>query len=244
MWNLIKDDPILKAIMVFVLGLFSFSFAFSIMFGSGQSGMEHGSSTGVINAANNMGQSGMEHGASSTGGSGAIYGLSQVISMLTRVFIIIILIALIIAAVKLIKKHVIGNEPINIFEKIKDKPISVVFLSAAGILTVLYMAGIIMSGNAGYNMAYAGNTSVLILAVRLVSAISVAGLIIGLAMYFKERYFTNSAQVTETVKENCLVCGHELRGSWKCCPICGNENNPHKVKTNTDIKIKSTDNEE
>jgi hypothetical protein len=243
MWNLIKDDPILKAIMVFVLGLFSFSFAFSIMFGSGQSGMEHSGSTGVINAANNMGQGGLEHGASSTGGSGAIYGLSQVISMLTRVFIIIILIALIIAAVKLIKKHVIGNEPISI-EKIKDKPISIVFLGAAGILTVLYMAGIIMSGNVGNNMAYAGNASVLILAVRLVSAISVAGLIIGLAMYFKERYFTVSAQINAAVKENCLGCGHELRGSWKCCPICGNENNPGKVITNKDIKINSIDNEE
>lgn len=244
MWNLIKDDPILKAIMVFVLGLFSFSFAFSIMFGSGQSGTEHGSSTGVTNAANNMGQSSMEHGASSVGGSGAIYGLTQVISMLTRVFIIIILIALIIAAVKLIKKHIIGNEPINIFDKIKDKPISAAFLGAAGILTMLYMAGIIMSGNVGNNMAYVAAGNVLVLAVRLVSVISVIGLITGLTMYFKERYFTNTA-ATAAGKENCLVCGHELRGIWKCCPICGNENGSDKVIASIDdTKINSTDDEE
>lgn len=218
MWDLIKNDPILKAISVFVLGIFSFSFAFSIMFGAGQGGMEQGV---------------MEHGASSSGYNAA-NGLGQIIVLLSKVLIIIILIAIIIAVVKLIKRHIVNNEPTKVIENLKGKPLSAILLGITGIVILLYMVSMVlpyaggnnmMSSNLNYsynNYAF-GITAILTSIVKFAIALSIIGLITGLVMYFKNQYFTNLKTGSAVSKEMCSICGHELKDKWKCCPICGTE---------------------
>lgn len=47
MWDTIKKDPLIKTIVVVLIGILAFGFAFNIMFGSGGSSMEEGSMMGV-----------------------------------------------------------------------------------------------------------------------------------------------------------------------------------------------------
>lgn len=236
MWNLIKNDPILKAISVFILGIFSFSFAFSIMFGSSQSGMEHGNATVGYNASNSLG---------------------TLIILLSKLLIIILLIAIIIAAVKLIKKYILANEPIKGFENFKGKSVSAILLGTLGIIILLFMISIIfMSNNSnammyssmnyGYNNYGFGITSILSYLVRFIVAISFIGLITGLVMYFKSQYFTNVKPETTLSKEYCSKCGFEQKMGWNCCPSCGTENSKDDKETipKNELKVTITNNEE
>jgi hypothetical protein len=236
MWDLIKNDPILKAISVFILGIFAFSFAFSIMFGSGQGSMEHSASSGGYNAVNSLG---------------------QIITLLSKVLIIVILIAIIIAAVKLIQKYLVGNEPIKGMENFKNKPLSTVLLGIGGTLILLFMVSMILPANSSnntmsssINYSYSnyglGITPMLISIVKLITAISFIGLITGLVMYFKSQYFTNFNAEKTVNKDLCSNCGIELKANWKCCPSCGTEKEPidKAKKTKDDIKITLVDNEE
>jgi flagellar biogenesis protein FliO len=241
MWDLIKNDPILKAISVFVLGIFAFSFAFSIMFGSGQSGMDHGASSGGYSAVNSFG---------------------TIIILLSKLLIIILLIAIIIAAVKFIQKHIVGNEPIKGIDTLKNKPLSAVLLGIAGILIVLYMISMILPSNSSNNMMSSsiyyshnnsgfGITAILTSIVRLITALSFIGLITGLVMYFKRQYFTNVESTSKSVnsaspvsKVLCSNCGLELKDNWKCCPGCGVEKQSKEEKSKEELKITLADNEE
>lgn len=240
MWDLIKNDPILKAISVFVLGIFAFSFAFSIMFGSGQSGMEHSASSGGYNAANSLG---------------------SIIILLSKLLVIILLIAIIIAAVKFIQKHIAGNEPIKGVDGLKNKPLSAILLGIAGILILLYMVSMILPSNSNnmmsssinysYNNSGFGITAILASIVRLITALSFIGLITGLAMYFKGQYFTNVGSTSKPAnpvnpvsKELCSNCGIELKSNWKCCPSCGVEKHSKEEKGKEELKITLADNEE
>lgn len=236
MWNLIKNDPILKAISVFILGMFAFSFAFSIMFGSGQSGMEHGATTGGYNAASSLG---------------------SLIILLSKLLIIILLIGIIIAAVKLIKNHIVGNEPIKAFENLKSKPLSAILLAVSGVIILIFMVSIILPGNSnnsmmsgainyGYNNYGFGITAILASIVRLITGLSFIGLITGLIMYFKSQYFTNSKAATAVSKETCSNCGVELKAVWKCCPSCGTEKgkNDEAQMIKNELNMTLNDNEE
>lgn len=219
MWNLIKNDPILKTISILILGIFAFAFAFSIMFGAG-------------------GQTGMEHGASTTGYSAAT-GLGQIIVLLSKLLIIILLVAIIIAAIKFVKKHFIGNEPIKGLEHLKNKPVLAVLVGIGGILLLLLAINLLSPTTNTNEMVHAttsatnygfglGITGFLTILLRLVAAISFIGLMIGLIMYFKDRYFIQGKLSLALSKENCRECGVELKPHWKCCPSCGMEKSNNK----------------
>jgi flagellar biogenesis protein FliO len=234
MWDLIKNDPILKAISVFILGIFAFSFAFSIMFGSGQGNMEHSASSSGYNAVN---------------------GLGQMITLLSKVLIIVILIALIIAAVKLIQKYLVGNEPIKGIENFKNKPLTTVLLGVGGVLILLFMISTILPSNSSnntmpsyinysYNNYGLGITPILISIVKLITAISFIGLLIGLVMYFKSQYFNNLKSENPVSKDLCANCGIELKANWKCCPSCGAEKQSKENLNKDEAEIIRADKEE
>jgi hypothetical protein len=215
MWDLIKNDPILKTISIFIVGIFAFSFAFSIMFGGGQSGMEHGTST--------MGYS-------------AATGLGQIIVLLSKILIIVLLVAIIIAAVKFVKKHVIGNEPIKGMDQIKNNPVLSILVGIGGILLLFLVINMLSPSSNGSEMMHTasgvtntsfgfGLTWILSLLLRLVTAVSLIGLVTGLVMYFKDRYSHSLKTIKPISKEICSTCGTELKANWKCCPSCGNEKN-------------------
>jgi hypothetical protein len=218
MWDLIKNDRVLKTIVVIVIGMFAFSFAFNIMFGTGSSSMEHGISSGGINSANSLG---------------------QIIVLLSKLLIIILLIAVIIAGIKFLQKHVIGNEPIKGIENIKNKPLKAVLTGPGGILVLLLVVYMISpSGNTaqmghqagtyspmGYRL---GIGSLLAPVLRLITTVSFIGLITGVVMYFKEQYLSNAKAGNAVSKELCSRCGTELKLQWKCCPGCGTDKNKGK----------------
>ena len=224
MWDLIKNDPILKTISIFIVGIFSFAFAFSIMFGSSQgqsgSGGEH------------------DHASTSTGYSAAT-GLGEIIILLSKFLIIILLIAIIITAVKFIQKHVIGNEPIRGMEQLKNKPFMTILVGIGGILLLLVAINLLPSSNGNEmvqstasvhtNTAVFGLTAILSQLVKLIAVVSFIGLVVSLGMYFKDRYFNNIKAITLENKELCNNCGFELKANWKCCPSCGFEKNKNEA---------------
>lgn len=217
MWNLIKNDPILKTISILILGIFAFSFAFSIMFGAG-------------------GQTGMEHDAAT--GYSAATGLGQIIVLLSKVFIIVLLVAIIIVAIKFVKKHIVGNEPIKGMEQLKTKPVLSALVGIGGILLLLLAINLLSPTTGTSEMVHTttsattsgfGITGFLIILLRLVAAISFIGLIIGLVMYFMGRYFSQVTLTSVLRKETCPECGVELKPHWKCCPSCGTEKSKKEV---------------
>lgn len=223
MWNLIKNDPILKTIFIFILGIFSFSFAFSLMFGgSGGTGAEHGSGTAGYSAAT---------------------GLSQIIILLSKILIIVLLVAIIIAAVKFVKRHIIGNEPIKGLDPIKNKPIQTVLAGLGGIILLFLAFSIMAPPSAGTEMAHATTSSmttniygiglagVAAFLIKFVAVLSLIGLIAGLMMYVKDRYVSHGSIYPFLSKESCSECGVELKSHWQCCPSCGTEKyNNHVIE--------------
>lgn len=228
MWDLIKNDPILKSITILIVGIFAFSFAFSIMFGTGQTGMEHGTSTAGYSAAT---------------------GLGQIIVLLSKLLIITLLVAILIAAVKFVKKHVVGNEPIRGIHYLKNKPVLSILVGLGGILLLVLAMNLLAPSSSGNEMAHAtattsvasnsfgfGLTGILTLLLKFVSVISFIGLITGLVMYFKGRYFDSINTTISLSKENCSACGVELKHHWKCCPNCGTEKNKNEVIEKTAVE--------
>ena len=227
MWDLIKNDPILKSISILIVGIFSFAFAFSIMFGaSNQSGMEHGAS-----------QSGAQH-ASNAAGYSAATGLGEIIILLSKLLIIILLVAIIILAVKFIQKHVIGKEPIKGIDYLKSKPFMTILVGTGGILLLILAMNMLVPASNGNEMVQTtmqnnsvgyGLTGILAQLLKLIAVVSFIGLVIGLVMYFKDRYIGTVNAITIGSKEQCTTCGTVLKASWKCCPSCGNEKNKNEV---------------
>ena len=233
MWDLIKNDPILKSITILIVGIFAFSFAFSIMFGTGQSGMEHGASTTGYSAAT---------------------GLGQIIVLLSKLLIITLLVAILIAAVKFVKKHVIGNEPIKGMDYFKNKPVLSILVGIGGILLLVLAMNLLAPSTSGNEMTHAtattsvasnslgfGLAGILTLLLKLVSVVSLIGLITGLVMYFKGRYFDRLNTAIPLSKENCSTCGVELKHHWKCCPSCGTEKN-NKNEVNEKLALENGQN--
>lgn len=212
MWELIRNDPILKTITVFIIGIFAFAFAFSIMFGTGNSGMEHGMNSGGYNVTASLG---------------------QIIIILAKIFIIVILIALIIASIKFIQKHIIANGSTTVSTLLKSKPIMSILMSGIAILLLLLVINMILpSGNWDEMMGSKRNNGVLgflSVLLHMIAVISFVGLIIGLVMYFKDRYFNNPNEITKKI---CFTCKMELKTNWKCCPSCGTEKSNSLVDFN------------
>lgn len=219
MWELIKNDPILKTISVLLLGVFAFGFVFNIMFGTPQTGMEHG--------------------MTQMGGYDFNATLAYIISLLTKILIIILIIAVIITAVKFIKNHIINsstiksNSQIELLNKLKTNPLYMI--GVLGFLIILIVAMSTQSANNVANNNYSFSLlSILITFVKILLSVSFIGLIAGVIMYFKETYY-GKLNVSNLVEKNvCKNCNTELKSDWEICPLCGTEVNGNKSTKETD----------
>jgi hypothetical protein len=252
MWETIKNDPILKTVTIIILSVLGFGFAFNIMFGPNNSGMEH---------------SGMEH-MTNSGGYSLENTLSYIFILVFKILLIALVIATILAVVRLAKKYLLEGGEIKVFDSIKKDPVLkgitviVLLIIAFGLIYYLFselfgfgsrygMMNGYMMVNTGYGLGLSGLLAILL---KLLLVVLIAGLIIGLVMYIKESYgkeivakvssvkFGLTPSVTcshcgaeasakfkfcphcgEKVKEECTSCGAELKKEWKCCPACGTE---------------------
>ena len=227
MWETIKNDPILKAITIIVLSILGFGFAFNIMFGSNNRGMEQ------------MGE---------MGGGGYSLGntLSTVFILAFKLLLIVLVVTAIIAIFKLARKYIFDGGEIKMFESIKKDPVlkgitvAVLIIAALGLIYYLFSSlfgfgngyGMttgnngygMTTGNNGYGIGLAGLLAVLL---KLLLAASVIGLIIGMVMYVKQSYGKEIVSKISSVKigtrplVTCSHCGGETTGDFKYCPYCG-----------------------
>ena len=218
MWETIKKDPLIKTIVVILLGVLAFGFAFNIMFGSGSSG---------------MGESTMSMG---TG-----YSLSNTLEVIIALLIKIAMIALLVGVIFWIFKAIgkrTGNEQTDKFSWIKEDPIvknTLIIVGAVIVLTFLLSlfrgsssTGEMASGNSNFSFSYVnyGIQSLFAFLLKLLLIISVLGLGVGIYMYLKQNHisFTNLNGIKEVESNNtttiCPNCKAQLKDSWKCCPHC------------------------
>ncbi|MDF2941695.1 MAG: hypothetical protein K0S01_553 [Herbinix sp.] len=221
MWETIKKDPLIKTIVIILLGVLAFGFAFNIMFGSGSSGMEE-----------------------STMSMGTGYSLSNtlevIIALLIKLAIIALLIGIIVWIFRAIGKRA-GNEQTDKFAWIKEDPIvknALIIIGAVIVLTFLlslFRGGSAtgeMTGGNSYslftNMSY-GIQSFFSLLLKLLLLLSFLGLVYGIYMYLKQNHISLTNQNVSNKMDNnksttiCPNCNAQLKDSWKCCPHCGSD---------------------
>lgn len=224
MWELIKNDPILKTIVVLLLGVFAFGFVFNVMFGAPQTGMEHGMSQ----------MSGYNFNAT----------LAYIISLLIKILIIILITAAIIIAIKFTKNKVINgsisnsNSGAELFNKFKSNPLYII-IGVLGILLVFIIAMPSQVSNNVVNNNYNFSiVSILIILVKLLLAVSFIGVITGIILHYKETYVkANASNLIE--KKICENCDTELKNDWKACPVCGTEVKENKNTEDVDTSNSS-----
>jgi len=225
MWNSIKEDPILKTVVVVILGVLAFGFAFNIMFGGASSGMESGEMMGG--------------GSYSLGNT-----LTYTLSLLIKIALILLVIGGIILAIKIIKKYIIDETKFTAPDLSDKKSIYRYTLYGVGALLVLVVLFSLMNGTNNNNMAVGnmqnngyylprsgaqfGIISVLGFFVKSLLFLSITGLAVAAFMYFKNEYLNKNISVTNAtseklVEKKCGNCGVVLKDSWKCCPSCGTE---------------------
>ena len=225
MWDSIKNDPIIKTVVVIILGVLAFGFAFNVMFGANSSGMESG---------------GMGGGSYSLGNT-----LSYTLSLLIQIALILVVVGAIIAAIKYFKKYIIDGNKFTGIDLSDKKSVYRYVIYGAGALLVLVVLSSLMNGTSSSNMAvgtmqnngnYAANTgsqfsilTVLGFFVKMLLFLSTAGLIVASFMYFKNEYLNKNVTIVTNVtpekkiEKKCKGCGVVLKDSWKCCPNCGDE---------------------
>ena len=235
MWETIKNDPILKAVTIIILSILGFGFAFNIMFGSNNRGMEQ------------MGE--MSGGGYSLGNT-----LSTVFILAFKLLLIVLVVAAIISIFKLARKYIFNGGETKMFESIKKDPVlkgitvGVLVIAALGLIYYLFTSlfgfgngygmmtgnsgygmttgnnGYSMMGSAGYGLGLAGLLAVLL---KLLLVASVVGLIIGLVMYVKQSYGKeivskiSSAKIGTKPLVTCTHCGADTTADLKFCPYCG-----------------------
>ena len=225
MWNSIKEDPILKTVVVVILGVLAFGFAFNIMFGGASSGMESGEMMGG--------------GSYSLGNT-----LTYTLSLLIKIALILLVVGGIILTIKLIKKYIIDETKFNTPDLYDKKSIYRYALYGVGALVVLVVLFSLMNGTNNSNMTVGnmqnngyyhprsagqfGTLSILGFFVKSLLFLSITGLAVAAFMYFKNEYLNKNISGTNVVSEKlvekkCENCGIVIKDSWKCCPSCGQE---------------------
>jgi len=223
MWETIKKDPLIKTIVVILLGVLAFGFAFNIMFGSGSSG---------------MGESEMSMGT----GYSLSNTLEVIIALLIKLAIIALLIGIIVWIFRAIGKRT-GNEPTDKLAWLKEDPIvknALIIIGGVIVLTFLLSlfrsgssTGEMSGGNSNYlftNMTY-GIQSLFALLLKLLLILSFLGLGYGVYMYLKQNHISfldvNGKNEMKNNNNNattiCPNCNAQLKDSWKCCPHCGSD---------------------
>lgn len=73
----------------------------------------------------------------------------------------------------------------------------------------------------------------LLLLIKVLFVLFIAGLVVGIIIAVKRHVFTEddiqkikrtfTGKQTEVIKEKCAVCEKEQDAEWKVCPFCGTE---------------------
>lgn len=222
MWETIKNDPILKTVAIIVLSVLGFGFAFNIMFGPNHRGMDSGEGMG---------------GGYSLGDT-----LSAIFILAFKLLLIALVVAAFIALFKFAKKHLIGENEVKAFDSLKKDPvfkgIVAVVLLLVGLGLLYYLFANIFGFNSGYvrmngysMMGYngygSGASGLLAGILKILLALSVIGVVIGLVMFIKQNYGKEIIEKLSNVKvktfntANCSNCGASVSGDYKFCPKCG-----------------------
>jgi hypothetical protein len=220
MWEKIKKDPLIKTIVVVLIGVLAFGFAFHIMFGAGGSSMEEGAMMGSGYSLSNT--------------------LENMIGILIKVVIIGLLIGIIVWIFRSIAKQT--GEHTDRLTWIKEDPIirNTLIIIGAVIVIILgfgFLKGTISSGSGEEmitgGMAYSTSylslnlTSILSLILKVLIFILLISLVYGVVMYIKGNYMnktiTREADASKVVTKECPECKSKVKDNWKCCPYCGSD---------------------
>lgn len=221
MWDTIKKDSLIKTIVVVLIGILAFGFAFNIMFGSGGSSMEEGSMMG--------------------GGYSLSNTLEYIIALLVKVVIIGLLLGSIIWIFRSITKQT-GSTQTDRFAWLREDPIIRNTLIIIGVVAVLmfgfwFLRGFfaprsreeMMSGGVAYStsviqFSYASLFSFIL---KVLIFILILTLAYGILMYIKENYknigFEKELELSKTFTKECPDCKSKIKDNWKCCPYCGSD---------------------
>jgi hypothetical protein len=250
-WETIKNNPLLKAITIAILGVLGFGFAFNIMFGSNRAGM----------------------GQEMSGGYSLDNTLAYILTILIKVLLITIVITAIVVVIKYTRKYLGGSNlntnsnGIKLIDYIKADPILKTvtgFILSILLLGTLVMISSSMFGTNGayvmpssynYSMNYGfGLTGIINFLVRFLLTISIVGLVIGIIALFiqdKDKFGFDVTKYFGSEKKSsikCEKCGCDIKPDWHCCPKCG-QDIVNNVSLNTEpvegpnIKEKVQDNE-
>ncbi|BCN29581.1 zinc ribbon domain-containing protein [Anaeromicropila herbilytica] len=224
MWENIKKYPLLKTIVVSILGVLAFGLAFNIMFGSGSS---------------------REEGTMMESGYSLSDTLEIIIGLLIQFVIVAILIGIIYWIVQTIRKN-IGNQQDNKNSILLKDPIIKNTLLISGsivVLIILFWIGKSVFYNS-YNTFMMSNyypafsiVSIVIFFIKFFVLLLFIGLGISMIMYIKNFSYSETRKKDEGYNMNekttleCTDCHSSLKLEWKYCPNCGsdttsNENNP------------------
>jgi cbb3-type cytochrome oxidase subunit 3 len=221
-WDTIKKDSLIKTIVVVLLGILAFGFAFHVMFGSGGSSMEEGS---MMNSGYSLSNT-----------------LENIIELLIKVVIIGLLIGVLVWLFRTITKKT-ASEQSEGLSKLKEDPIIKNALIIIGVVVVLlfsfwYLKGFTSTGSGEEMMTssstYATSTflsfnltSLFTFILKALIFILLITLGYGVVMYFKENYknvsTTKEPETSNIVTKECPECKSKVKGKWKCCPYCGSD---------------------
>lgn len=221
MWETVKKDPLIKTIVVVLLGVLAFGFAFNIMFGSGGSSMEDGS---MMSSGYSLGNT-----------------LEYIIALLIKVVIIGLLIGTIVWLFRSITKQTSSTQTNPLSGLKEDSIIKNALIIIGTVVAVLLgywsLRGFIqprggeemMSDRVSYSASYLsfGFASIIALIFKLLIFILILTLIYGIVMYLKENYksigFEKEPGHSEALTKECPDCKSKVKDNWKCCPYCGSD---------------------
>lgn len=242
MWEMIKNDPLLKTITIILLGILGFGFAFNIMFGQ------------------NVG-SGMDGGEMTGGGYNLGSTLSYILLIAFKLLLIVIVIVLLILIVKFANKYLFKGEKIVMENSNNNAILKILGISALVIIGTWIISMLLggMTGNLGYYGMNGNNTNtmmngvngyntmgngsyelgfsgVLAFLLKTLLFVSVTGLFVGVVMYLSKNFPKNLFKLNSSIQEKCSVCDKTISSDYKLCPHCGTNQKHTCVTCGTELK--------
>jgi cell division protein FtsL len=187
-WNF-KNNPLLRAVLVFAIGIFAFELLFSSFTGGGDTMGGH-----------------MDMGSSSMNGSyGSFSGLiSGLLILLVKILMVLLIAAVIVGVFVWVRNNFFKNSNFNIVQSIKNDPIlktiSVITIAIIGIVLIFALLGSFgqnqigfsgQMGNYGFSFGYNPIYSIaglLLILVKVLMFILVVSLILAAITYLKNQY--------------------------------------------------------
>jgi hypothetical protein len=247
MWELIKNNPVIKIVLVLIVGIIGFGILFNILFGAG------------------YGNYNMGHEGGMYGGYGGIGSATGVLVYLYSVFFKLLVFALVISFIALIIRfaylYTSGKSETLIKNPLVDPYVKAASVLGISVLTLLIAAPILSGllgvnlsqGMGGYGMRMVNgygynqygyssfNGSELIAVIlKLFLILSVIGVLVGLTMFIIKNYsglFSGSGTVNK-----CVSCGNKINNTAKFCPDCGQKQtttNSQDVETEETVSVRT-----